>query len=266
MNQGKVKELERYGEKASPVIPRDGRATLRKALPTLLTLANLLCGMGVLFLCVDGRQIERAALLIFIGFVLDLADGRVARLLDATSDFGKELDSLVDIVTFGAAPAVLFYSWSGLSELGLTGVAIASGFVVAAALRLARFNLTTRRARPAHGFEGLPTPVAAGCVAALVLLDPRYSFAWSSSELLRLVFLPGLALLMLSQLRYPSGKRVARSGSGSLLFLLAMTALILGSMVLPWLGPWVLGAYLLSGPVDGILVLLARPRPEGAER
>lgn len=263
MSQSNVKVFRNLDKKTSL---SGARERLRKALPAVLTLANLLCGVGVLLWCVDGRPLEQAALLIFIGFVLDLADGRVARLLDATSDFGKELDSLVDIVTFGVAPAVLFYVWSDLGELGVGGAAIAACFVVAAALRLARFNLTTRTPQPSHGFAGLPTPIAAGSVAVLVLFDPHGVHAVSGFELLRLTFLPILALLMLSQLRYPSGKHVARGGSGSLLFLLAMTVLVLGSLVLPWLGALVLGAYLLSGPLDAIFASLTRPRPEGVER
>lgn len=237
---------------------------LRGVLPTGLTLANLLCGVGVVLLCLGDSRLDRAALLIFLGFALDLADGRVARWLDATSDFGKELDSLVDIVSFGVAPAVLFYAWAELDALGLGGALIAAGFVVAAALRLARFNLPGRS--PGSAFQGLPTPVAAACIAALVLFERHQALGLDDADLLRVALLPGLSILMLSRLRYPSFKRVASTGTGSLFFLLAIAGLILSSLVLPWLGPLVLAAYLASGPLDEIFGRLARPRPEGAER
>jgi CDP-diacylglycerol--serine O-phosphatidyltransferase len=109
-------------------------------LPSLLTTGNLFCGFFSMLLSVDHRY-QEAALAIFVAMVMDLLDGRVARLMKATSQFGVEYDSLADVVSFCVAPAFLVYSF-GLSELGRPAWFGAFLFVICGALRLARFNAT----------------------------------------------------------------------------------------------------------------------------
>lgn len=171
-----------------------------KSIPSLLTLANLVFGMVAMMLSGQGRVAD-AALLIVSGMVLDGFDGRIARWLHAESQFGKELDSLSDIVTFGAAPAFVMYE-SVLRYEGWIGIVIAVLFPICGALRLARFNLQTTTVRY---FVGLPITAAGGILATMALyrnlLDP-YAILLPIAMVL-------LALLMVSRVRYPNFKKVA---------------------------------------------------------
>jgi CDP-diacylglycerol--serine O-phosphatidyltransferase len=108
-----------------------------------------------------------------VGFaiVLDMLDGRLARLTNSTSAFGVEFDSLADVISFGVAPAVLAYAW-GLSELGRVGWAAGFMYVAAAAMRLARFNSQAAHQLDKRYFIGMPTPAAAGVVAATIYAWP----------------------------------------------------------------------------------------------
>lgn len=136
-------------------------------IPSLFTLANLASGM-VSILFSANTHFTSAAWCIIVGIVMDMLDGRVARWAGATSQFGLELDSLCDVVTFGVAPAILLYQVA-LSPMGRPGYAIAIFFGMAAALRLARFNLKARTGEPSTHFLGLPVPGAAGILASFVL-------------------------------------------------------------------------------------------------
>ena len=155
-------------------------------LPNLLTTAALFAGFYSIVAAVDGN-FDKAGAAIFIAMVLDGLDGRVAQLTNTATQFGKEYDSLSDMVSFGLAPAVVVYEW-GVARLTAWNVAwgrrlVAFLFVVAATLRLARFNAQAT-ATSKRFFVGLPSPSAAALVAA---------FVWLSSEL-ELAGLGGLAL------------------------------------------------------------------------
>ena len=132
-------------------------------LPNMLTTAALFCGFYAIIAGVN-QQFEQGAIAIFIAMVFDALDGRVARMANATSEFGAEYDSLSDMVSFGIAPAMLVYSW-GLNELGKFGWVAAFIYVAAAALRLARFNTQVGIADKRY-FQGLPSPAAAGVLAS----------------------------------------------------------------------------------------------------
>jgi CDP-diacylglycerol--serine O-phosphatidyltransferase len=178
-------------------------------LPNLLTTCCLFSGFYAIVAAIDGN-FERAGVAVFIAMVFDGLDGRVARLTSTESAFGKEYDSLADMVAFGLAPAIVTYQWgvARIAEYGRAwyrfGWVAAFFFAAAAALRLARFN--TRAAADKRFFEGLPSPSAAAVVAA---------FVWLSSEW-REPGLPGLILaflvtvcagaLMVSRFSYPSFK------------------------------------------------------------
>ena len=161
----------------------------------MLTLANLLCGFFAIFvasrprgteLIWDWSPLTLAAVLIFVGMVFDGLDGRVARLTRSTSDLGEQLDSMADMVTFGAAPALIAVGLAGVetpfvSEMGddyfnRAAVLAAGVYVLCAALRLARFNVQlSAAAKDDHlTFMGLPSPGAAGTVASLVLLHEDF--------------------------------------------------------------------------------------------
>lgn len=171
-------------------------------IPSLFTLANLFCGYACVIYSMRGEYATAAP---FIGFaiVLDMLDGRIARMTGTASEFGLQFDSLADIVSFGVAPAILSFAW-GLSSLGRMGWAAAFLFVTAAALRLARFNIQGPSGDKRY-FVGMPSPAAAGVPAATVylfpdgLIDERAGLA-----VLAMVIVP--ALLMVSTIRYRSFK------------------------------------------------------------
>jgi CDP-diacylglycerol--serine O-phosphatidyltransferase len=174
-------------------------------IPSLFTLANLFCGYACVIYAMRGEY-ATAAPFIGIAIVLDMLDGRIARMTGTTSEFGLQFDSLADIVSFGVAPAILSFAW-GLSSLGRLGWAAAFLFVTAAALRLARFNIQGASGDKRY-FVGMPSPAAAGVPAATVyffpdgLLDQRGAIA-----VLAMVIVP--ALLMVSTIRYRSFKTLA---------------------------------------------------------
>jgi CDP-diacylglycerol---serine O-phosphatidyltransferase len=135
--------------------------------PNAVTLANIVFGfLGIL--AAAQNQFERACVLLFIAAVCDLADGRLARVLNATSRFGMELDSLSDVVSFGIAPAVLIYL-ATLHDLGWAGAAISIGYALCGALRLARYNLDTGELGKVT-FLGCPIPIAGGYLLSFVMV------------------------------------------------------------------------------------------------
>ena len=151
-------------------------------LPNAFTTAALFCGFYAIVQAMNLR-FDIAAIAIFVAMVLDSLDGRVARLTNTQSDFGAEYDSLADMVSFGAAPALVIYEWS-LRGLGKWGWVAAFVYVAAAALRLARFN-THLAVADKRFFQGIPSPAAAALVAGFVWVfdDLRYvgsALVWPS--------------------------------------------------------------------------------------
>jgi CDP-diacylglycerol--serine O-phosphatidyltransferase len=136
-------------------------------LPNLFTLAALFGGFYAIVMAVDGR-FDQAAIGVFCAMVLDSLDGRVARMTNTQSAFGEQMDSLSDMVSFGAAPALIAYVW-GLKDLGRWGWVAAFVYCSCAALRLARFNVNTAVVDKRF-FQGLPSPAAAALVAGFIWL------------------------------------------------------------------------------------------------
>jgi CDP-diacylglycerol---serine O-phosphatidyltransferase len=204
-----------------------GRGTRRgvSLLPSLFTLANLFCGWACVVYAMQG-QLETAAPFIGVALVLDMLDGRIARMTGTTSEFGLQLDSLADIVSFGMAPAVLAYAW-GLAPLGRLGWAAGFLFVTAAALRLARFNI--QRNTDKRYFVGLASPAAGALIAATVFYYPAGLPDKPEAFLaLPLVLVP--ALLMVSTIRFRSFKTIdigIRRRYQSLIVLAAGLALLI---------------------------------------
>jgi CDP-diacylglycerol--serine O-phosphatidyltransferase len=174
-------------------------------LPSLFTLANMFCGYACIVYAMRGEY-ETAAPFIGFAIVLDMLDGRIARLTGTASDFGVEFDSLADVISFGIAPAILSFAW-GLAPLGRLGWAVGFLFLSAAALRLARFNIQSAAGGDKRYFVGMPSPAAAAIPAATVyafpqgLLDPSHALL-----ALPMVILP--ALLMVSTIRFRSFKTI----------------------------------------------------------
>ncbi len=164
-----------------------------------ITVGNILMGFISIIFTFSGDY-SNAVLAIFIALLFDGLDGRVARFLENSSEFGKELDSLSDVVSFGVAPALLIYSAS-LSTIGLLGIAAASSIVVAGAIRLARFNIL----KGLKYFLGLPIPVVGAFLSALIYTETK--IAPKSLAVLAII----LAYLMISKVKYPSFKQNIRS-------------------------------------------------------
>lgn len=183
--------------------PRRGFRHGASLLPGLFTIANLFCGWSCVVYAMRG-QLETAAPFIGVAMVLDMLDGRIARMTGTASEFGVQLDSLADVVSFGMAPAVLAYAW-GLAPLGRLGWAVGFLFVTAAALRLARFNI--QKVTDKRYFIGLASPAAAALVAATVFYYPAGLQDKPAAYLaVPLVLVP--ALLMVSTIRFRSFKTI----------------------------------------------------------
>lgn len=225
-----------------PVRPRGERFRRRiHLLPHLFTLGNLFAGFFAVSAILTG-QLDRAALAIGAGILLDGFDGAVARLIRSSSPMGVQLDSLADVVTFGIAPAMLAYAWGAGGFEGWEWAAAAHvrrvawiaafALLAACALRLARFNVMSdeppREDLPHGAFIGMPTPTAAGCVAVVVHLfktpieEPALAAAWAA-----VLFL--LAGLMLSRIPFPSPKRLLTNPPAPHLLLLG-AALVLAAV------------------------------------
>lgn len=170
-----------------------------KALPSAFTLGNLFLGIITIILAFN-EQFGLAAILVIIGMLLDGLDGRIARALNATSEFGKELDSLSDVISFGVAPAFIMYG-TVLHEMGWAGMVITGIFPICGALRLARFNVTT--SNPNY-FVGLPITAAGGILATLAL----YHNLIPLSQVFLPIAMLGLSYLMISRIKYPNFKKV----------------------------------------------------------
>ncbi len=183
-----------------------GNAKLRRRgiylLPSAFTVANIFCGFYSTISSIRG-DLAFAAILIGVAIVLDTLDGRVARMANASSEFGKEFDSLADQVSFGVAPMVLAFQW-GLSLWPRLGWLVGFLFVICGAMRLARFNIQ-ESATDKRFFVGLPIPAAAAVVAALVYRFPE-PMTSQEEALPVLGLVTALSFLMVSKLRYYSFK------------------------------------------------------------
>src|SRR5215469_13756630 len=188
-------------------------------IPSLFTVANLLCGYYAVVAALIGgtENFDHAAKAIGFAILFDSLDGRLARLLKANTDFGVQFDSLADVVSFGIAPAILAYAW-GLNGLPGDGAIAAQqmkefgwvwclAFLICCAWRLARFNVQGMAPGGSKFFVGMPTPAAAGVIAAVVhgfkvpLQDWRWSVAW-------FLLVAALGGLMISRIRYYSFKDI----------------------------------------------------------
>jgi CDP-diacylglycerol--serine O-phosphatidyltransferase len=183
---------------------REGLRRGAYLLPSVFTIANILLGF---YAVVRGRRgdFEAAALLILAAALVDTLDGGIARLTRTESVFGREFDSLADVLTFGAAPAWLAFEW-GLWERGRIGWLVPLFYVVCCAIRLARFNVQTALV-DRRWFVGLPAPAAASGLASLLFFAPDRDWrSWSEAAIF--LVLIGLGVLMVSTFRYKSFKQL----------------------------------------------------------
>jgi CDP-diacylglycerol--serine O-phosphatidyltransferase len=224
-------------------------------LPTAFTVANIFCGFYAIIASMRADT-ELAGALIGLAILFDVLDGRVARMANATSEFGREFDSLADVISFGVAPGILLYSW-GLHLMNRVGWLTCFLFVICGAMRLARFNIQ-QKVVDKRFFVGLPTPAAAGVPAALVFMFPQ-PLDSPARAVPALVLVVVLAFLMVSTFRYYSFKDfdLRRRQSYLTVLMLALLFVAIGSHPQTML-LLMATAYVLSGPLLKIYSLLRR--------
>lgn len=241
-------------------------------LPNLMTAGNLFCGFLAITKIVEARldpgfgppypNIRAALLYILLACIFDLLDGRVARMVGKESPFGREFDSLADVVSFGVAPAFLVHRivlrdvFVGVPELGWL---IAAIYLICGAFRLARFNclaaMPQSRGNDSGEFTGVPIPAAAGMVASLTLLMMWWDekeFAVGTWRYVLPVLLLFLSYMMVSEVKYPSFKKLNWRGAqpfNKMLIILVVLAIFLAlwERILPVVAPLVFTVYLLYG-------------------
>jgi CDP-diacylglycerol--serine O-phosphatidyltransferase len=236
---------------------------LRKAmfvLPNLFTVSSIFLGFYSMTLSAGDptpAQLYRAALAIFFAIFFDMFDGRVARMTRTQSEFGEELDSLADVISFGAAPALLVYKWA-LAPLGFLGMFLSFAFAACGALRLARFNVLARRGDKASHrfFVGLPIPLAAGTIVSLVIAHYRaFGSTTDPTTHVPIALVVGfLAFLMVSTIRYRTFKDVhlsARSLGVFAFVVLAGVAVGIATRASVVMVVY-MGAYILMGLVESV--------------
>ena len=179
------------------------KAHLIYILPNLFTASSIFVGV-ISIVEASKAHFILASWLILLALVFDGLDGRIARMTNTTSRFGVEFDSLADIISFGIAPAMLLYFFIG-DEYGRFGILVSALYVIFGAIRLARFNISTAKTDP-NVFIGLPIPTAAVFISMWVLLFHKYTLENYSIILLFLTL--GVAILMVSNFRYPSFKKI----------------------------------------------------------
>jgi len=225
-------------------------------LPSLFTVGNIFCGYYAILSTMHGN-FGQAAHAIGIAIMLDILDGRIARLTNSSTGFGLQLDSLADVISFGIAPSVLALVW-GLSAADQRLAWIAAfTFAICGAMRLARFNV---QAGNLKHFVGLPIPAGGGAIAAIVhfFSDPIQSPSGSSLMVATVFF---LSFLMISTIRYSSFKNLTL-GRKSHFTILVMALLV--ALVVFISKPTLLAlaaAYVVSGPVTRIYGIIRRKKP-----
>jgi CDP-diacylglycerol--serine O-phosphatidyltransferase len=248
---------------------------LRKAmfvLPNLFTCSSIFLGFYAMTLCAgeaSPAQLNQAALAIFFAIFFDAFDGRVARMTRTQSDFGVELDSLADVISFGAAPALLSYKWA-LAPLGFFGFFLSFAFAACGALRLARFNVLAHRGEKGSSrfFVGLPIPLAAGTIVSLVIAHYRaYGSVTEESTRLEIAAVVALlSFLMVSTIRYRTFKDVHLSTKSLAVFgFLCVAGLAVGIATrASFVMVVYMGAYIAMGLAEWVLSH-GRPAPAVAQ-
>jgi CDP-diacylglycerol--serine O-phosphatidyltransferase len=237
--------------------PGTGRRFRRGAsiLPSLFTTGNLFLGFWSMIHTLNGQYVEAAPLILW-AIVLDVLDGRIARLTGTTSDFGGELDSLADAVSFGVAPALLAYRWA-FAPVPRVGWLVAFLFTMCGVMRLARFNVQ-KHAVDGRYFVGLPIPAAAGQVAAVVLFMPA-PLVFRAEATVAVAAVIALSFLMVSTLRYQSFKNLDLRRRRSYINVLGIALLFLLVALHPeWMLLGLATSYAVSGPLAHVIGLVRR--------
>lgn len=165
----------------------------KNAVPNIFTLGNLSCGILSLMMTFQGEY-KAASLFILLAGLMDRYDGRVARFLNVSSELGKELDSLADLVSFGVAPSILVFNIYNFSQLGLIGYLLVLLFPLSGAYRLARYNITS--------FDGIFTGVPITAAGMFMALYSLFTMNRSSNPTLTILLVVMFSYLMVSKVRF----------------------------------------------------------------
>jgi len=211
-------------------------------LPSLFTVGNIFCGYYAIISTMRGHY-DHAAQAIGIAIVLDMLDGRIARLTNSATDFGLQLDSLADVISFGVAPSLLAFIWGFGPVNSKLGWVAAFTFTICGAMRLARFNV---QAGGLKHFLGLPIPAGGGTIAAIV-----HFFGEPITDRVEAILMVGcvfgLALLMVSTVRYSSMKYLTLGRKSHLTVLLIALVFVSIFFYSRWALLALAGVYVLSG-------------------
>lgn len=222
-------------------------------LPNLLTTSSLFAAFYSIVASMKSHY-EVAAIAIFIGMIADGLDGRIARMTNTQTAFGAEYDSLSDMVTFGVAPALLIYSW-GLQQFGKIGWLVAFIYTAAVALRLARFNTQLETADKNY-FQGLSSPLGAAILASFIWLCQQNQWRQTFVLIIAAIFAVMASILMVSNVRYNSFKKVDFKGKVPFLYLILLVILFVAIASNPSLMLFIASLmYALSGPVQTLIAL-----------
>jgi len=226
-------------------------------LPNFFTASSIFAGIYSIISAVEGNFVL-AAWMVLLSLIFDGLDGRVARMTNTCSQFGVEFDSLADIVAFGAAPAMLIYLYAGM-DFGRFGIMTSALFVIFGGIRLARFNVMTGDTEPSV-FIGVPIPTAAVFVSILVLLFEQYP-AMHEYKLVILISALVVAVLMVSNIRYPSFKKVDMDKKHMRRTFVAIVAVAMIIFIYPVEGfATFFVLYILYGPVLSLIHLYKRSK------
>ena len=252
------------------------RFDLRKALfilPNLFTLSSIFCGFYAMLLSAqyasnqDAALLMKACICILFSMVFDSIDGRVARLTKTQSEFGVQMDSLADVVSFGAAPSLLAWHW-GLSHFGSTGLFVCFLFCACGTIRLARFNvMASVGAGTSDFFLGLPIPAAAGGLVAGIITTIRMEHTPSAADGWIMVLVVTLSMLMISNVKFRTFKRSKPSPVLSLFILFVLGTLIyVGIQFDPSVAiVGLMGVYVSSGIIEYVVRLIVRDKSKPDE-
>ncbi len=226
-------------------------------LPNFFTASSIFAGIYSIISAVEGNFVL-AAWMVLLSLIFDGLDGRVARMTNTCSQFGVEFDSLADIVAFGAAPAMLIYLYAGI-DFGRFGIMTSALFVIFGGIRLARFNVMTGDTEPSV-FIGVPIPTAAVFISVLVLLFEQYTFL-AEYKLVILISALVVAVLMVSNIRYPSFKKVDMDKKHMRRVFVAIVAVAMFIFIYPVEGFAIFfSIYIIYGPIRSLVTLYKRSK------